>query len=143
MSRPDWEMVFEYIDNETGAMFNGGRSTRHGWDSPEHAITDWTKQGRFAQPGIERYRNGKSEKRNDYTLRTYFEPANGEPSESTRTVANMIRDYARARKTTDRETLFAYGAELALIASLMLANVAQAVDIATAEIHAEGKRNGR
>lgn len=57
-------------------------------------------------------------------------------SESTRTVANLIRDYGRARKITDRGALFDYGAELALIASMMLANVSQAVDIATAELRA-------
>jgi hypothetical protein len=56
------------------------------------------------------------------------------PSDSTRTLANLLRDYGRARKTANRETLFAYGAELTLIDSLMLANVAQAVDIATVEI---------
>lgn len=59
---------------------------------------------------------------------------------STRTLANLIVTYAGARKTTDRETLFAYGAELALIDSLALAKVGQAVDIATAEIRADRKR---
>jgi hypothetical protein len=55
-------------------------------------------------------------------------------SESTRIVARMIADYARARKTRDREQLFAYGAELATIASLALANVSQAVDAALTEL---------
>lgn len=34
-------------------------------------------------------------------------------NESTRYVADRLKEYAHARKTTQRETLFAYGAELA------------------------------
>ena len=66
--------------------------------------------------------------------------AENAPSESTRTLANLIREYAEARKTTERGALFAYGAELALIDSLMLAKVSQAVDIATGEIRADRER---
>ena len=51
-------------------------------------------------------------------------------NESTRTAANLIVTYARARKTRKRDALHAYGAELATIASLMTANVSQAVDAA-------------
>jgi len=57
-------------------------------------------------------------------------------NESTRTLANLLIDYARARKTRARDTLHAYGAELATIDSLALANVGQAVDIATATLTA-------
>ena len=61
-------------------------------------------------------------------------------SDSTRVVANLIREYAHARGTKNREQLFAYGAELATIDSMMLANVSQAVDIALAELRAEKER---
>lgn len=66
-------MLFEYVDNETGAIFDTGRSTRHGWRSAEHAVKEWTRQGRFSRPGITRYRNGKQEVRDGFTLRTFFE----------------------------------------------------------------------
>ncbi|MFJ4173394.1 hypothetical protein [Microbacterium sp. NPDC089696] len=59
------------------------------------------------------------------------------PSQSTRDLAALLVQYGTARKTTKREALFAHGAELATIASLMLANVSQAVDIATAEIRGQ------
>lgn len=57
-------------------------------------------------------------------------------NESTRTVANLIVTYARARKTRKRDTLHAYGAELATIDSLAVANVSQAVDAALVELEA-------
>ena len=53
-------------------------------------------------------------------------------SQSTRDLAGLL--LTRHRKAPKREALFADGAELALIASLMLANVSQAVDIALAEL---------
>ncbi len=55
-------------------------------------------------------------------------------NESTRTVASLIVTYARARKTRARDTLHAYGAELATIDSLAVANVSQAVDAALIEL---------
>ena len=58
----------------------------------------------------------------------------GTVSHSTRDLAALLVQYGTARKTIAREALFAHGAELATIASLMLANVSQAVDIATAEM---------
>lgn len=61
----------------------------------------------------------------------------GTVSQSTRDLAALLVQYGTARKTIKREALFARGAELATIASLMLANVSQAVDIATSEIRGE------
>lgn len=55
-------------------------------------------------------------------------------NESTRTLASLIADYARARKTRARSTLHAYGAELATVDSLAVANVSQAVDAALSEL---------
>lgn len=53
-----------------------------------------------------------------------------EPNESTLVVSRLLTDYGRARHTRDRDVLFAYGAELAQIASLILADVAQATTLA-------------
>lgn len=53
-------------------------------------------------------------------------------SESTRDLANLLA--RKAHKSATRETLFAYGAELATIDSLILANVSQAVDAALIEL---------
>lgn len=55
-------------------------------------------------------------------------------TEATRTLANLLIDYARARKTRKREALHAYGTELATITSLMTANVSRAVDAALTEL---------
>lgn len=55
-------------------------------------------------------------------------------NESTRTLASLIVGYARARKTRKRDVLHAYGAELATIDSLAVANVSQAVDAAQIEL---------
>ena len=49
---------------------------------------------------------------------------------ATEALASLLVEYAQARKTRSREQLFAYGAELATIASLMTANVSRAVDAA-------------
>lgn len=58
-------------------------------------------------------------------------------NQSTRDLAAILVNHTDARKPLNRDTLFQYGAELALIASLMCANVSQAVDLATAEIRGE------
>lgn len=55
-------------------------------------------------------------------------------NESTRTLANLLIEYARARTTRSRDTLHAYGAELATIDSLATAKVSQAVDAALTEM---------
>ena len=70
-------MVIEDVDAETGLIFRRDRIVRHGWESPEAAVRNWTERGYFKRPGVEHYRNGKSERRDDmgWTKRVYFEPA--------------------------------------------------------------------
>lgn len=63
------------------------------------------------------------------------------PTQSTRDLANLL--VRKAHKSATRETLFAYGAELATIDSLALANVAEAADMAAAALTAyERKQPG-
>lgn len=73
-----WELVIERIDAETGVMIDSTRTARHGWESPEAAVRNWTQRGHFIRPSVEKYRNGKQERDDAGNIvRVYFEPTEG------------------------------------------------------------------
>lgn len=74
-------------------------------------------------------------------IRAYYGMSIDSLGESTRTMVSLLVDYARARKTVARAQLFAYGAELATVDSLMLADVATATTVAIAQLRGSAARN--